>query len=307
MKVLDNCQQKFRYLVGVGRALTMKYLWNVSSYRTNCDSDATLGRSVWQSLVFEEAQLAIYKQTNFKFFSLSVAPPRFKQKSWGSVQLAVNSTTQARYVTIEKEDVFSAKTNFKKNCVAVCLISLNLDSRVFPLEFLVVYKSGWTQENPSQSYLIDKIWYNMIWYDMEQYGMIWYLIGSQLLKLFAYYFSAEMSMRAPQLAKYPLLLVLKTWSWKYLSLFLDQFSLGYFAEGYLVVIAILWECYSIFHLPLLYLSVTFIIPPTEPFPRFPTKSHIHIALYLPLLKTIVSTKSHLLLMIILCFSAAIAR
>lgn len=114
MKVLDNCQQKFRYLVGVGRALTMKYLWNVSSYRTNCDSDATLGRSVWQSLVFEEAQLAIYKQTNFKFFSLSVAPPRFKQKSWGSVQLAVNSTTQARYVTIEKEDVFWAKNQFQE-------------------------------------------------------------------------------------------------------------------------------------------------------------------------------------------------
>ena len=35
----------------------------------------------------------------------------------------------------------------------------------------------------------------MIWYDMEQYGMIWYLIDSQLLKLFAYYLSAEMSMR----------------------------------------------------------------------------------------------------------------
>ena len=235
------------------------------------------------------------------FFSLSVAPPRFKQKSWGSVQLAVNSTTQARYMTIEKEDVFSVKNQFQENCVAVCLISLNLDSRVFPLKYLVVYKSGWTQENPSQSYLIDKIWYNMIWYDMEQYGMIWYLIGSQLLKLFAYYFSAEMSMRA---ATCKISTATGSQNMK-LSLFLDQFR-GYFAERYLVVIAILWECYSIFHLPLLYLSVTFIIPPTELFPHFPTKSHIHIALYLRLLKTIVSTRGHLLL-IIICFSATIAR
>ena len=31
----------------------------------------------------------------------------------------------------------------------------------------------------------------MIWYDMEQYGMIWYLIDSQLLKLFANNFSLE--------------------------------------------------------------------------------------------------------------------
>ena len=33
----------------------------------------------------------------------------------------------------------------------------------------------------------------MIWYDMEQYGMIWYLIDSQLLKLFANNFSLEKS------------------------------------------------------------------------------------------------------------------
>ena len=31
----------------------------------------------------------------------------------------------------------------------------------------------------------------MIWYDMKQYGMIWYLIDSQLLKLFANNFSLE--------------------------------------------------------------------------------------------------------------------
>ena len=89
-------------------------------------------------------------------------------------------------MTIEQEDVFSVKPiSRKKKSVAVYLISLNLDSRVFSMKCLVVHKSGWTQENPSQSYLNDKIWYNMIWYDMEHYGMIWYLIGSQLLKLFA--------------------------------------------------------------------------------------------------------------------------
>ena len=95
-------------------------------------------------------------------------------------------------------------------------------SRLTPisLEYLGAYKSAWTQENPSQSYLIDKIWYNMIWYDMEQYGMIWYLIGSQLLKLFL---SWNEDSRATQLAKYPLNLVLKlgkfpeNFQWKYLS------------------------------------------------------------------------------------------
>ena len=117
---------------------------------------------------------------------------------------------------------------------------------------------------------------------MEQYGMIWYLIDSQLLKLFAYYLSAEMSMRHA-------LQNINFWfpkKMKKKKLLRNQLS-EYFAKGYLVVIAILWECY--FHISppnLLYLSVTFIIPPADPFSHFTTKSHI--ALNLWLLKIIVS-------------------
>jgi len=95
---------------------------------------------------------------------------------------------------------FLSKTNFKKEEKRCSLFNFTkLDSRVFSLKCLVVHKSGWTQENPSQSYLNDKIWYNMIWYDMEHYGMIWYLIGSQLLKLFL---SWNEDSRATQFAKY---------------------------------------------------------------------------------------------------------
>ena len=195
-------------------------------------------------------------------------------------------------MTIEKEDVFSVKKQFHESCAAVNFTKSRL-ARI-SLDHLVVYKSGWTQENPSQSYLIDIIWYNMIWYGTLWYDMIshWFTIVKTIrLKLFLSW--NEHARRILQ--------NIHCFGFENMKLgisfapsFLDQCR-GYFEEGYLVVIAILWECYSIFHLPLLYLSVTIIIPPTEPFPHFPTKSHIHIALYLWLLKTIVSTKSHLLL------------
>ena len=153
------------------------------------------------------------------------------------------------------------------------------------LKYLVVYKSGWTQENPSQSYLIDK--YDTIWYDMIWNNMVWYDIS--LIHNCWNYFSAEMRIRA----RHNLQNIFCSWFSKSgqissgnIFLFLDHFR-GYFAEGYLVVIAILWECY--FHISppnLLYLSVTFIIPPADPFSHFTTKSHI--ALNLWLLKIIVS-------------------
>ena len=207
-------------------------------------------------------------------------------------------------MTIEKKDVFSVKTKFKK--IALQLISLNLDSRVF------LWNIGGLQVwvNSRKSFTILSHRYNMIQYDMIWYGTIWYdmishwftIVKTIRLKIFLSW--NEHARRIFQ--------NIHCFGFENMKLgisfapsFLDQCR-GYFEEGYLVVIAILWECYSIFHLPLLYLSVKLIIPPTEPFPHFPTKSHIHIALYLWLLKTIVSTKSYLLLMII-CFSTAIAR
>ena len=71
-------------------------------------------------------------------------------------------------MTIEKEDVFSVITNFMK--IALQLISLNLDSRVF------LWNIGGLQVwvNSRKSFTILSHRYNMIQYDMIWYGTLWY-------------------------------------------------------------------------------------------------------------------------------------
>ena len=117
-----------------------------------------------------------------------------KPKSWGSVQLAVKKH--------DSGEVFYENWKFlgKKQFHEKCLISLNLDSRVFLWNIWWFTSLGELKKilhNPISSINMiqyDMIWYGTIWYDMISH---WFTIVKTIRLL-----SLSWNEYAPCLAKY---------------------------------------------------------------------------------------------------------
>ena len=113
----------------------------------------------------------------------------------------------------------------------------------------------------------DMIWYGTIWYDMISH---WFTIVETISQL-KWGFARDTTCKISAEAGFKNLENFQKISSGNIFLFLDQFR-GYFADRYLVVITILWECYSIFHLPLfIFIRNIYYSSKTEPFHTFQQK------------------------------------